>query len=65
MQGKKALAWHILVVEINVYISSMAYTRIPNIPLAGTEQIEGNLTVFSIDADAFRTFERDRHNALA
>src|SRR5215813_7713283 len=35
MQGKKVIAWHNLVVEINVYISCMAYTRISILPLYG------------------------------
>src|SRR5262252_1818882 len=40
MQGEKAIAWHNLVVEINVYISCMAYTRTPNIPpVAGRRRL--------------------------
>ena len=32
------MAWHNLVVEINVYMPCMAYTRIPNIPQEGLQQ---------------------------
>jgi hypothetical protein len=36
MQGKKAIAWHNLVVEIRHDMPCMRYTRILNIPPAQT-----------------------------